>query len=221
MQRLGLVVAALVVHGTALGAQMHAPATFAGASEPSGGWQVQNRSLEKRREGDREFIHLDERAGGGFAWSPSLAFSDGEIEFDVRGRDVFQKSFVGVAFHIAGDTAMDVVYLRPFNFRSADSTRHAHAVQFTAEPGFPWERLRVDHPGVFEKAVPAEIEPTGWIHVRIAVHGAEVQVYLAGAATPALSVTNPSMHRSGGVGYFVGDVSDGDFANLKVVPASR
>jgi hypothetical protein len=206
---------------SASGVRAQAPSrvNLPGATEPAGGWHVINRAMEKRREGDREFIHLDERAGMGLVSASSLAFTDGEIEFDTRGRDVFQKSFVGIAYHITSDSAFDFIYLRPFNFRAADSTRHAHGVQFTSYPVFSWEKLRADHPGEFENPVPADVDPNAWIHVRIAVHGRDVKVYLNGKTTPVLSVKSPSALRTGGVGFMVGDVSDGDFSNLKITPS--
>ncbi len=114
----------------------------------------------------------------GLAWSPELAFTDGDIEFDVRGRDVPGHSFVGIAFHIVSDTSFDAVYLRPFNFRAADSARRAHSVQFVSSPAYPWDRLRAEQPGGFEKAVPPSVLPTAWIHVRVQVRGPAVDVYL-------------------------------------------
>jgi len=195
---------------------------LAGAQAPPGGWQLFNRTIETRSEGGREFLaFVGDPDTVGLAWSPALAFSDGEIEFDVRGRDIFGHSFVGLAFHITSETAFDAVYLRPFNFQAADSARHAHAVQFVSSPAWPWDRLRTEHPGAFEKAVPASLDPNAWIHVRVRVRGAAVDVFLDGADTPVLSVISPSPHRSGGVGYFVHGTSVGDFRDLVIRPAPR
>jgi hypothetical protein len=80
-------------------------------------------------------------------WAPGIDVADGEIQVDIGGRGVFQKSFPGIACRCATDGACDVVYLRPFNYNSADSTRHAHAIQYTSSPGYPWERLRADSHG--------------------------------------------------------------------------
>src|SRR5712691_4360892 len=60
-------------------------------------------------------VHLSERQGTGIAWVEGSEFSQGTIEPDVRGRDVFQHSFVGVAFHRRDDSTYEAVYLRPFN----------------------------------------------------------------------------------------------------------
>ena len=43
----------------------------------------------------------------------------------LRGKNA-DMSFVGVAFHGADENAYEVVYFRPFNFRSEDPARRAH-----------------------------------------------------------------------------------------------
>jgi hypothetical protein len=91
-------------------------------------------------------------------------------------------------------------------------------VQFVSSPAYPWDKLRSEQPGVFEKAVPASLDPGGWIHVRVRVRGAAVDVYLDRAEIPVLSIVNPSSHRSGGVGYFVHGTSVGDFRDLVIRP---
>jgi hypothetical protein len=195
-------------------------ARLSGAQAPAGGWRLFNRTIETRRENGREYLaFVGEPDTVGLAWSPALRFTDGEIEFDVRGRDVQGHSFVGIAFHMESETVYDAVYLRPFNFRSTDSTRRAHAVQFVSSPEYPWDRFRQEHPGMFEKAVPAALDPNAWIHVRVRVRGPAVDVFLDRADDPALSVVNPSAHRSGGVGYFVHGTSVGDFRDLVIRPA--
>ncbi len=54
----------------------------------------------------------------GIAWINDIRFSDGIIEFDVKGKNVLQQSFVGFAFHGSNDSTYDAVYFRPFNFKS-------------------------------------------------------------------------------------------------------
>lgn len=190
-----------------------------GAEAPPGGWRLVTRTIETRREGGRDYLaFVGEPDTVGMAWSPALAFADGEIEFDVRGRDIPGHSFVGIAFHIQDETTYDAVYLRPFNFRAADSARAAHSVQFVSAPEFPWDRLRTERTGWFEKAVPTALDPNGWIHVKVVSHGPWVDVFLDRSVTPALSVVNPSPHRRGGVGYFVHGTSVGDFRDLVIRP---
>ncbi len=183
-------------------------------------WHLVNRSPVLVADGGRPVLRFDERAGGGLAWSPALALADGDIEVEVLGRDVLQKSFVGIAFHVASDTAFEVVWLRPFNYESADSSRRAHSVQYASYPAFGWQVLRAEQPGGYEAAVPPGVKPTAWAHLRVELRGRRVSVYLNGAPTPVLAVEGRGGRSTGGVGLFVGDMSPGDFANLRITPAS-
>ncbi len=178
-------------------------------------WRTVNRHATVVDSGGRKFVRLDEGPSMGLVWTP-LDFSDGEIELDVRGRDVLQKSFLGVAFHVESDTAFDAVYLRQFNFRATDSTRHAHAIQYISQPGYPWDRLRSQRSGQFEKPVLPEPDANAWVHLKVVVRGNDVSAFVNGAASPALHVQGLSGRARGGVGLWVGDPSPGDFANLVV-----
>jgi hypothetical protein len=178
-------------------------------------WRTVNRHATVVDSGGRKFVRLDEGPSMGLVWTP-LDFSDGEIELDVRGRDVLQKSFLGVAFHVESDTAFDAVYLRPFNFRATDSTRHAHAIQYISQPGYPWDRLRSQRSGQFEKPVLPEPDANAWVHLKVVVRRNDVSAFVNGAASPALHVQGLSGRARGGVGLWVGDPSPGDFANLVV-----
>jgi hypothetical protein len=44
-------------------------------------------------------VHLSAGGGKGIAWVEGNDFTQGTIELEIRGKDVFQQSFVGVAFH--------------------------------------------------------------------------------------------------------------------------
>jgi len=178
-------------------------------------WKAVNRHAAVVDSGGRKFVRLDEGAGMGLTWTP-LDFADGEIELDVRGRDVLQKSFLGVAFHIESDTAFDAVYLRPFNFRAPDSTRHAHAIQYISQPAYPWDRLRSQRSGQYEKPVLPEPDANAWVHLKVVVRGDDVSAFVNGSASPALHVQALSGRTRGGVGLWVGDPSPGDFANVVV-----
>src|ERR1700720_2159899 len=61
-------------------------------------------------------VHLNEAENLGIAWIAGQEFTYGVIELDVKGKDAFQQSFVGVAFHGLNDTTYEAVYFRPFNF---------------------------------------------------------------------------------------------------------
>ena len=180
-------------------------------------WKMVNRRATVIDSGGRKFVRLDEGPTMGLVWTP-LDFTDGDIELDVRGRDVVQKSFLGVAFHIESDTAFDAVYLRPFNFRASDSTRHAHAIQYISQPAHPWDRLRSQRSGQYEKPVLPEPDPNAWVHLKVVVRGNDVSAFVNGTGSPALHVQGLSGRSRGGVGLWVGDPSPGDFANLVVRP---
>src|SRR5215831_1455974 len=85
---------------------------------------VSNRELTPFVENDKKGIRFSEHEGDGVAWLDGVSFSNGTVEIDIKGKDVLQQSFVGVAFHGVDEKTLDAVYFRPFNFRATDSVRH-------------------------------------------------------------------------------------------------
>ncbi len=181
--------------------------------------KADNRQVTLASEDGRTILRVDEREGDGVAWWPDLVMADGTIEVDIRGKDVMQRSFVGVAFHGLDEKTYDAIYFRPFNFRAADPARRAHAVQYVAHPIHTWNKLRDEQPGVFEHAVRPVPDPTQWFHARIVVASPNVRVYVNGSDQPSLEVTQLSTRKTGWVGLWVGNGSGGEFAGLKVAPA--
>ena len=161
-------------------------------------------------------VHVSEKEGNGVVWIEGSNFSQGTIELQIRGRDVMQRSFVGVAFHGKDDNTYEAVYLRPFNFRSEDPTRRQHAVQYIMSPDYDWPRLRKEFPEEFENPVDQAIVPTDWVPVKVLVMDKTVQISVGQAKAPALEVRKLGQLDSGMVGLWVGNGSDGDFANLRV-----
>jgi hypothetical protein len=94
---------------------------------------VTTRPLKPIADGSKDGVSLD-----GIAWLKGIEFTNGTIEVDLRGKDLFQRSFVGIAFHGVDTTNYDAVYFRPFNFRSDDSVRRIHAVQYIHPPKLDW-----------------------------------------------------------------------------------
>jgi hypothetical protein len=164
-------------------------------------------------------VHLSASGGKGIAWVEGSDFTQGTIELEVRGKDVFQQSFVGVAFHRRDDSAYEAVYVRPFNFRSTDPARHMHAVQYIAVPEYDWPKLRQDFPEEFENPVDQSVDPTGWVRLRVVVSTRTIQIYVGQVTSPSLEVRKLGAHDRGMVGLWV-DVSDGDFSNLRITPAN-
>jgi hypothetical protein len=163
-------------------------------------------------------VHLSAKPGNGVAWIEGTDFAQGTIEVDVRGKDVLQQSFLGVAFHRTDDNTYEAVYLRPFNFRAEDPVRRDHAVQYIAVPDFDWPRLRKEFPEEFENPVDPSIVPTDWVPLRIVVKDKTVQIYVGPAESPTLEVRKLGTLERGAVGLWVGNTSDGDFANLRITP---
>ena len=169
--------------------------------------------------GDRKGVHLSEAEGNGVAWIEGSDFGLGTIEFDVKGRDLMQRSFVGIAFHRQSDTSYEAVYLRPFNFRNPDVARRQNAVQYIALPEYDWPRLRKEFPSEFENPVDESIVPTDWIPVRIVVSEKALQVFVGGKTPAALDVRRLATYARGEVGLWTGNGSDGDFSNVRLTPA--
>src|SRR5271167_3402131 len=112
-----------------------------------------NRDARSLVDGARRGVRLSEAPGEGVVFLPGIEFANGTIQFDVRGKDVAQQSFVGVAFHGVDGAAYDAVYFRPFNFRSTDPVSRSHAVQYHSLPVYTWQKLRTDRPGKYEQSV--------------------------------------------------------------------
>ena len=181
------------------------------------GWKVVNRGVAAIEDGGRKAVRFDERAGQGLAWLEGVPFAEGTIEFDIRGQDVEQKSFLGIAFHGADDQTFEAVYFRPFNFKSADAVKAGHAVQYVSHPEFRWQKLRAERPGEFEQPIHPIPDPNGWFHVRIVIASTKVSVYVDGSREPCLSVDKLGGRPEGMIGLFMGNGSGGDFSDLKIV----
>jgi hypothetical protein len=182
------------------------------------GWKISNRAVAAVEESGKKGIRFDERLGDGVAWLEGTKFANGVIECDIKGNDVFQNSFVGLAFRGVDEKTQDVVYCRPFNFRAADPERRSHAVQYVSHPTYTWSKLRNEHPAVYEKPVDPAPDPNGWFHLRIVVSKPKVSVYINDAKEPSLVVQELSERMDGWVGLWVGNTSGGTFANLKITP---
>jgi hypothetical protein len=181
------------------------------------GLRAVNRQANARA-GDPPGVHLSDGEGPGVAWIQGTDFGEGTLDVDLLGRTLAQRSFLGLAFHRQDDTTYEAVYLRPFNFRSSDPVAHGHAIQYISVPAFDWPRLRQDFPEEFENPVDASIDPAGWVHVRLIVRGARVQIFVGAGSSPALDVRKLGTLSGGQVGLWVGNGSDGDFANLRITP---
>src|SRR6266702_330276 len=182
------------------------------------GLEVFHRAASSFSDGARTGLRLSENAGDGVAYLQGIEFSNGTIELDVRGKDVQQQSFVGVAFHVVDGTTYDAIYFRPFNFKAEDPARRIRAVQYISHPTVTWQKLRAEQPGKYEQAVNPVPDPNAWFRVRVVVASPKVSVFVGDAKEPSLVVNQLNDRHTGRVGLWVGNNSGGDFANLKIVP---
>ena len=182
-------------------------------------WKIYNRVVEIRSEANQKTAVFDAREGEGLAILQDLDFENGTIEFDVKGKDVLQQSFVGVAFHIQNDSTYNAIYFRPFNFKKPERT--SHSVQYISHPKFTWQKLRSEFPEQFEKTVTPVPNPDVFFHARIEVQWPLVKVFVENADIPSLEVKMLSAFKKGKVGLWVGYGSDGTFKNLVVKPAKQ
>jgi hypothetical protein len=151
----------------------------------------------------------------GIVWLKGISFSTGSIDVDIRGRDVAGQSFVGIAFHGIDTITYDGLYFRPFNFQSGDTLKRKHCVQYISPPDYSWDRLRREHPLVYENAVNPSLMPSDWFHARIVVTAHEITVYVNNSAVPSLKVKKLNSRDNGLIGFWSSDLS-GDFANLQI-----
>ncbi|GAB3920631.1 family 16 glycoside hydrolase [Larkinella terrae] len=211
-------IAGLLVNAAANGQKTAGAIDLVGLAKKNG-FTVINRSLTVLPNGGRPGVRLEQQdADAGFAWLANSTFSRGTIEFDARGKDVFQRSFLGIAFHATDEKQYDAIYFRPFNFRAEDPVRHRHAVQYISIPGYDWPTLRKDHPDQYENAINPAPEPNDWFHARIVVDNEIISVFVNDNVNPSLSVKKLNDRKEGKIGLWVGSGSGGDFANLKITP---
>src|SRR5436305_12587770 len=176
--------------------------------------EVFNRTVSSLHDGARAGVHLSEGAGEGPAYLRQIELGNGTIELDIRGKDIPQQSFVGVAFHGVDGTTYDAIYFRPFNFRAEDPARRGHAVQYIAQPIYPWQKLRAEQPGKYERAIDPVPDPNAWFHVRVVVTSPKVSVFVDDAKEPSLVVDQLSNRKIGLAGLWAGTNSGGDFAKV-------
>jgi hypothetical protein len=175
-----------------------------------------NREVSPLPNHEKNGIMLSAQDNDGVVWLNGVTFSNGIIELNIRGKNADQQNFLGIAFHGVDAKTLDAVYFRPFNFQSTDSVHLIHMVQYVSHPLYPWAVLREKFNGQYEKGIIQPPDPNQWFHVRVVVQYPQVTVFINGRATSCLSVKQLNDRKSGKLGLWVGNGSDGAFANLKV-----
>lgn len=178
--------------------------------------QVIKRELSLIDEKSHAGIRLSKDFGEGIAWLKDVEFSKGIIEFDVRGENVKQHSFVGIAFHGINDSTFDAIYLRPFQFLEQEEVLKNRAIQYISLPAYPWRTLREKFPGKYEHGIDPSPDPNSWVRFRLVVNDESVITYINGSTTPSLIIQKLTQVKKGFIGFYVADTSGGDFSNLTI-----
>lgn len=183
------------------------------------GLTIVNREVTLITEENHKGIKLSKAYGEGIVWLNNIEFSNGTIEFDVRGEDVKQHSFVGLAFHGKNDSTYDAVYLRPFQFKAADEVSQKKMLQYISLPEFTWRKLREQSPGKYENSITPAPNPNAWVKVRIVIKNSIISTYINDNKEPSMVVEKVTSIKTGSIGFYVADTSGGDFANIKITKA--
>jgi hypothetical protein len=87
---------------------------------------------------------------------------------------------------------------------------------YFAYPDYKFERLRKETPELYESY--ADMGLNEWITMRIEVQGKEARLFLNNSQYPVLIVKDMKLgdNRSGSIGLWVGNWTDGYFRDLKV-----
>jgi hypothetical protein len=179
--------------------------------------QTVNRSISiSKHKQNRTVVKVNAQPDPGIVWIKGIQFQSGIIEFDVKGKDILQESFVGIAFHGVNNSTYEAVYFRPFNFHATDTNRRNHAVQYIALPEYDWEYLRESFPDEYEAPLPTPVDPNDWFHVKIIVDDNAVKTFINADTKPVLVVQSLLPHSSGKIGFWTGNDSEGEFANLVI-----
>ncbi|MEJ7682516.1 MAG: hypothetical protein WKG06_32615 [Segetibacter sp.] len=149
----------------------------------------------------------------GIVWLKDVSFAKGTIEVDLRGKNVFLQSFLGIAFHAVDSITYDAVYFRPFNFKHQDTLRRKWSAQYFSMPDYDYDRLRKESPLVYENAVTPVPNPDDWFHATIVIENDYVIVYVNHSGTASLKVKLLNHRSAGKIGLWTSGLS-GDFANL-------
>ncbi|MBW8869979.1 MAG: hypothetical protein JF563_04270, partial [Acidobacteriales bacterium] len=159
----------------------------------------------------------------GFGLLPAIDLQDGTIELDVAVKiltppGVRMPGFTGLMFRAKPDgSEYELFYLRPKNALADNQSMRNHAVQYYAEPGYGWYKLRREWPFVYESY--AEVEPEKWTHLKIDVAGRVARLYLNGSTKPSLVVDGlKGANLHGAIGLWVYPQEESYFSNLRITP---
>ena len=178
--------------------------------------QIVNRESKAIQEEGKNIIRLSEGKGEGLVWLPTKGLKNGIVEIEMRGKDVLQRSFIGIIFHGLNDSTYDAVYCRPFNFFAKDSVRKIHAIQYISHPTYTWRKLREERSGIFEKEIESPPNPNGWFTMKLVINNKTIEAFINQSQKPSLVVEKLTERMDGKLGIFIGDGSGGDFYRITI-----
>jgi hypothetical protein len=116
------------------------------------------------------------------------------------------------------ENGRSIVRLSEGTGAGVDSVRRIHAVQYSFEPKFGFQQLRNTHKDKYESGINSPtVKATDWFHVKIEVKENRIKVFFNGGQVPCLEVTTLNQNSAcKKIGFWVGNNSNGDFANLKI-----
>ncbi len=179
-------------------------------------FEIINRKAEIRGGEKSDGVSLNRGQGSGFAWLRNETFNTGTIELEVKGEDLREKSFVGIAFNAVDESNYESVYFRPYLFESAQEDEKNFMVQYISMPKHDWFNLRSAHPGRFEDLAADNLKAEDWIKVKIEVEIDKLSVYVNDNLEPSLVCDRLGQSNGGKIGFWVGNGSGGEFANLQI-----
>ncbi len=144
----------------------------------------------------------------------------GTVAVDIRGSirhgvSEMSRGFAGLAFHITDDfTRFECVYLRPANGarENPPSPRDQRAIQYFSYPNWPFDRLRDEKAGEYER--PADVGLDTWTRLTVRISSEKVTPLVDGAEVLQVPRLDPAT--GSGVGLFVDIGTDALFANVTV-----
>jgi hypothetical protein len=169
----------------------------------------------------KDTIVLNKTEDEGMMVLQGFEMGNGIIEFDVKGQNLLQQSFVGIAFNIQNDKTFENIYFRPFNFMNPDTARRHRAVQYANLPDQTWFKLRETFPGKYESSVKPVPDPDSWFHARIVIEKPLIKVFVNDGKEPCLVIESLAAKTSGKIGLWTGPATLGSFTNLTVTKTDK
>ena len=83
-------------------------------------------------------------------------------------------------------------------------------------PQYDWFYLREKFPDKYENALTKAVEANQWFHAKIVVSNEQIEVFVNNDDKQSLVVQPLTKNTTGKIGFWVGNNSDGDFANLTI-----